>query len=207
MMDTVACPRCGASCRKGSEQTWQDVDTLRCGKCGSQFAVSVYGDGKQDAKIVDKPVESSSGWSFELASLMLIITLIAVCCGLIVRFPGLGIVLAILALPPLVRTLLVVQRRKKSGRGTGTSSKIGLYLESLIVTGVVVTALVTTILGSLIVSLFVMCTAGLGTNRNSDLLPVLGILCGVLSLVVLAMCIWPFWTWIRARWRRDTSQD
>src|SRR5467141_942263 len=49
--------------------------------------------------------------SFTLSSIFLATTLIAVCLGVIVAEPGLGIVLAILCLPPFVRTSLVVQRR------------------------------------------------------------------------------------------------
>ncbi len=81
--------------------------------------------------------------SFTLATIFLVMTLIAVCMGVVVMSPGLGIVLAILSLPAFVRTGLRVQRRVALGKSVTTGQKIGWFLGSLAAAVVVAVVVVT----------------------------------------------------------------
>ena len=207
MSNEVACPRCGATVRRRSKQNGQDVNQLRCGKCGSQFEVSVYDDGKQDVEIVDQPVASSHKSSLNRASLSLIITFGIAFFVLSWVVPGLGIVLAIFCVAPLIRTLMVVNYRKKAGRSTSTASKIGLLLKSVIVNVIVFCTLAAAIIFSLVVALWFLCFEG-SKLKLSDwemISTTIGIL--ILSLAVVSLLAWGCWIWIRASWWHDTRRD
>ena len=102
---TIRCPSCGG------ENT---VGKSRCFLCGEPLAVT--------------PGEANNPWAapaaevnlsprtFTLGSLMLVIALIAVCMGVLVEIPGLGVVLILVTTPALIRTLRAVSKGKQTGK-------------------------------------------------------------------------------------------
>ena len=79
--------------------------------------------------------------TFTLSSLFLVMTLIAVCLGVAVQLPGLGIPLAILCTPALIRTMLIRARRRAKGRSMTAGEKVLVFLGSLaVVTTIAVAA-------------------------------------------------------------------
>jgi hypothetical protein len=77
--------------------------------------------------------ESRSPITFGLDTLLLTVTLVAVCLGLGAFSPTLGILLAIVAGPAYIRTLVVVARRKQTGGESGVAGKIEVFFVSLTV--------------------------------------------------------------------------
>ena len=75
--------------------------------------------------------EAQAHPTFGLSSLMLVIALAAVCFGVIREVPGLGIPLAVVATPALVRTFGVVGRRRAKGQTMTTLEQLGAFLGSV----------------------------------------------------------------------------
>jgi hypothetical protein len=72
-----------------------------------------------------------SPWSFSIGSLMLVVTLAAVCLGLGAAAPGLGIALAIVATPALVRTFVSSAQRKAQGERLQPGDKVATFAASV----------------------------------------------------------------------------
>ena len=89
---------------------------------------------------------------FSLATMFLLMTLIAVCLGVFVLAPGLGILLAIVSLPALARTVMVAGRRRQAGRRMTFADKLSAFLASLVL------AIATAV--SVGVAFYVMCWFG-----------------------------------------------
>jgi hypothetical protein len=68
---------------------------------------------------------------------MLVIALIAVCLGVLVEIPGLGVVLLLVSTPALIRTLMAVSRGKAAGRPLSGWEKMTVFAGSLGVVAVI----------------------------------------------------------------------
>jgi hypothetical protein len=64
---------------------------------------------------------------------MLVITLVAVCLGVTMAAPGLGVLLMVLAAPALVRTMVVGFKQKQVGARLTTAEKVASFCVSLAV--------------------------------------------------------------------------
>src|SRR5262245_58847993 len=96
------CPECGAELAAGQTQCW-----LCRGTPG--------GEAKSEpARLPRSAAAENASAQFSLSSLMLVMTLIAVCLGLLKVSPGYGILLIIVATPALVRTMVATTRRKQA---------------------------------------------------------------------------------------------
>jgi len=69
--------------------------------------------------------------SFNLSSLMLVVTLAAVCFGVFRAAPGLAVLLLIVVAPALFRTFVSGVRRKERGEKFGTAEKVLAFAGSL----------------------------------------------------------------------------
>ncbi len=139
----------------------------------------------------------SASFQFSLASTLLTMTLLATIFAVIATAPGLGILLAIVSLPPLVRTMFVVQRRQERGLEVNSEEKVALFIVSLTVT--IAVSSVTLFLG-----LFTFCGAFLFTSTHSGW-PV-GLLTLFISAALTILAIWFFSNWIRRRYNRDITR-
>lgn len=184
------CPECGAAARKADVKCWLChrplVVTAELVEAGSPF--------------VDRP--GPPKWvnpaQFSLETLMLVITLIAVCLGVIMAAPGWGVVLAIVAAPALVRTLVAGYQDRKAGTPMTLGEKLLTFLAS---TGVTLAVLVTggtAFAAACAGSLFVACgleSTGAGPSvlrgRTGEL--VLYGLLGISALIGLGTAGWLFW--------------
>jgi hypothetical protein len=138
----------------------------------------------------------STGHSYTLASLMLIVTLISVFLGVTVRSPALGTALAFLCVPALVRTIMIRARLKARGLPMSFSDKVREFLWSLFVVAVIATASAGTLFltGSLVVQLS---DASHGAVQPAaDVFGLLGLLMavglsGFVGLVLIRQLWWP----------------
>jgi sterol desaturase/sphingolipid hydroxylase (fatty acid hydroxylase superfamily) len=124
-------------------------------------------------------------------------TLLATIFAVIATAPGLGILLAIVSLPPLVRTMFVVQRRQERGLEVNSEEKVALFIVSSTVT--IVVSSVTLFLG-----LFTFCGAFPFTSTQSGWS--VGLLTLFISTALTILAIWFFSNWIRRRYNRDITR-
>jgi len=77
------------------------------------------------------PPPATSQRTFSLATLLLIITLVSVFLGITVRVPAAGVIVMFLALPALVRTVMIRTRRKAKGLAMPLGAKVVAFVQSL----------------------------------------------------------------------------
>jgi hypothetical protein len=135
----------------------------------------------------------ASASQFSLESLMLLITLIAVCLGMIVAMPGLGVLVIIVAVPALVRTLIVGRHRKIAAAPLNLGEKVAAFLAS---TGIVMGILLAG-LSAFAVACVGTCFAALGIAQASGSRAsenwIFQVALGAAILVAVAVVGWLFW--------------
>ena len=131
---------------------------------------------------------------FSLESLMLVVTLVAVCLGMIMALPGLGILISIVAAPALVRTLITGYQEKAAGGHLTLAEKVMAFVAS---TGVTLAVLLTgfaafgaACFGSCLVMVGM---EGTGVNRGVNGDTLIMTLLWVSAFVGLATAIAMFW--------------
>lgn len=182
-----------------------------CARCGTALALQRESTEVIAANVAAKPPILQAGrFSNRSASLFGGVTLILICLELFAVSPGLGIAAAVLALPALIRTVLVVRLRQAKGKPINDGQKFGLFLASLgttyIITFVTFLATAGVFIGASITLLFATCLVAVTNPRgpNPDMEKLMMIV-GVICLVVAAAVLLGFSFWVRDRWRRDVQ--
>ncbi len=121
--DSTTCAQCGASNTVRSDRCWLCHAALS--PAGQVAAAGSLGDSPFAA------VHQEAQRTFTLSSLFLVMTLIAVCLGVLVQAPGLGVPLAVLSAPALIRTVWVRSKRKTRGQPMTVWDKALVFLGSL----------------------------------------------------------------------------
>jgi hypothetical protein len=129
------CTGCGAALSGTVSCCWL------CGQVQADATAAASPLAPPAAAALPPPPAAAGPWTFSLSSLMLMMTLIAVCFGLGGVNPGLGIGVAILVTPAALRTAVAATRRRREGRGMTIDEKIAAFAASL---GVVVAIIVAT---------------------------------------------------------------
>ena len=177
----MKCPACGAINRVGADATcWVCEQPLN-----ESRAVHVIFD--------DDQTPPETGHSRQT----MIVTTAVLVLGFSLMFvaPGLGIMLLILSIIPLIRMRMLLRPQDDSGKA------VSLYLGSLLTSVVIVTVVGITAFGSFCLSLFGVCALA---PRGGDSM-LLIIVYGITALSVIAVCI-PIWGWISRRWKRDKNE-
>lgn len=107
-----------------------------CWLCGARMDPPAS-DGARKATQARAAAPQHLGYSFSLSTMLLITTLFAICCGLIASYPGLGVIVAILLAPVIVRTARVVRRREAAGATVSTAEKLALGATSFAAAAVI----------------------------------------------------------------------
>ena len=109
-----ACSECGAPLKSGELQCW-----LCRAKHADQLAQA------QNPYASPAPIDAVNiNYQFSLASLLLILTLVAVALGALFVMPGVGTLLIVMSVPALVRTFVAGRRRRESGQPPTVGAKI-----------------------------------------------------------------------------------
>ena len=109
------CPECGADLNEQVGLCWL---------CGAENATRGASSEPEVASPHPQP-------QFGIASLMLTITLIALCLGVLRLAPGVGIALVVLVTPAYARATVFAAREKAAGRRLGMKQKVVALLASL----------------------------------------------------------------------------
>jgi hypothetical protein len=137
--------------------------------------------------------QPTSGFSFRLNSLMLTVTLIAVCLGVLRLAPGIGIAFAVLVTPAFIRTILAARKQQAAGQPMSIWEKVLAFGASL----GIVTAIVTASCCTFYLTCWVPVLPGLATDKLEVMIIGLyiglglGAIAGIAVGVVLIMKLWP----------------
>lgn len=185
------CPECGA------EVGERDV----CWLCGWRGGTAAPVHPARTSPFVPKSESSrrANPAQFSLESLMLAITLISVCLGMLVAVPGLGVLVCIIAVPAFVRTLIVGRLSKDVAVPLSLSEKVlAFFASSGIVLGILLAGM-----SAFAVACVGTCFAVLGvaqttmTPGNAEGLAMHSALLAA-SVVSIGVIVWLAWiTWPR----------
>jgi len=187
------CPFCGAKTSQGAAECWMCHGALDAAP-PVIVAPPVAGRARRDAN-----------YQFSLASLMLLVTLSAVIFGAAALEPGLGIMLAMLAAPPLVFTAVTAARRRAREQPLTPRDKVVLFAGAFATFVVVLIAAGIAFFATCWVGFFTGATASEAMGaRQYD--PIgWGLLTGVVlgGIVGLVLAAWLLWRIIKAYRKRD----
>ena len=201
------CPNC--------QSTWV-ANSSSCWLCGHEFIAAGPASqpspiGQTDPKrptTRDEPTSAINpfqapakdpDWyspTFGLTSILLFVTLAAVVLAVFAAVPGLGILLAFLSVPPLMRTWRVLEKRSERGVQDSVWLKIALFIGSFWLI-----CLVATVVGiASIGTFFAICLAG---GASDGIIPIAS-LAAFATTAVAILCLRKL---IQLRWARDTLQS
>lgn len=95
-----------------------------------------------------------AAFQFHLSTLMMLVTLASVIMGVFMTVPGLGILLAVLAVPAFLVTVIKSARREARGRPMSRADKVVTFLGTI---GVVIGLIALLVLAGF-VALWIMCS-------------------------------------------------
>lgn len=188
------CPDCGADVRPSDERCWL------CQRALSTADIVT-------AELVEPPAppivpqwvqaQRANPTQFSLETLMLVVTLVAVCLGMLAAAPGLGILASIVAAPALIRTLIAGYQERAAGSQLSLGEKVIAFLASTGVTIAVLSAGATAFLAACFAScLVVIGISNVGQGPGGGIINDDAIIYSALGfsiLVGLATTIWLFW--------------
>ncbi|HZN35907.1 MAG TPA: hypothetical protein VFB80_18890 [Pirellulaceae bacterium] len=181
------CPECGAELRPGDGRCWL---------CRRDLAV--------DAEVVDPAPAAAAAKAaplqFSLETLLLIVTLSAVCLGALVAAPGLGVLLLVVAVPALVRTCLTGSSfKQKSGKLTA-ADKVLAFVASAAITWAALMAAAMAFFTACTISVLGACAVGsaggssaIDQSLQTVLLWIAIIFCAATSIAAFVGMFWVTW--------------
>ena len=158
-------------------------DSTVCGVCGTTL------DRSGLSAAPPPPVHTSGALAVLIAALAVVLL------GVFLIAPGLGILLAIASVVPLVRTAVVIQKRAERGADVSKVDAAALFIASLGVT----TLIVCVVTVAAVATFCFVCLAGASAGGGGGAF----VLAGVATLIAVLAVVYSFSKWIRARWRRD----
>jgi hypothetical protein len=185
------------------------TESLQCGECGALVGTSgvCWLCGAPvviSAELVEPAGVSpfvpdwekkrrASASQFSLESLMLVITLISVCLGMMVAVPGLGVLVCIVAVPALVRTLIVGRQRKEAATPLNLGEKVLTFFASTgIMLGILLagmSAFAVACVGTCFAAFGIANASGSGAAENW----IFPVALGAATLAAVAVVGWLFW--------------
>jgi hypothetical protein len=184
------CPECGAELK---------VDDERCWLCRRDLVIN--------AELVATPMAAGQSpfsavhpLQFSLETLLLIVTLSAVCLGALVAAPGLGVLALIIVVPALIRTCLTGISSKRLGGKLTLADKIMAFLASAAITWAALVAAGIAFFAACTVSVFGAVAVGqaqgsrpIDNSLANFLLWTAVVFCGVVSIGAFAGMFWLTW--------------
>lgn len=140
------------------------------------------------------------GLQFSLATLLLVVTLVAVFLAVFALLPGIGIALAVLSLPAFVRTANLIDARRRAGRSTPFYFRAVSFVGSIIVSVFALSVVI-------IASVGTFCTVCLNTGSNrsggGEMAILFALLLAAVATVGVVILLVKL---IRWRFRRDVKK-
>lgn len=114
------CPECGATCPVGADRCWM---------CHARLPATGVNPFSPPAATAAE--ESLGGGQFSLATILLVITLIAVCLGVFRMSPGFGLAMIAFSVPALIRTFFAGAQQKRAGQRLTVADKLTAFAASM----------------------------------------------------------------------------
>jgi len=187
------CPGCGALIPPEAKKCWlchgrpDDAEEAS----GSTFVPPDPVAATGELPVVQS--EYQARFQFSLGSMMLLVTLTAVILGVFATVPGLGVALAILAAPALIRTAVLASRRQSTGHPMEVQAKLSVFIGTLALVAVIVAAAV----GAFVATCFPIGLAGFSAESEF-----LFVFAWVAGLVVAILVIYGLIRAFRRQWPR-----
>ena len=119
------CTACGAALVGGQAQCWL------CHRNTGEAA-------DENPYASPRPVAGEyEAAQFSLASLFLVMTLMAVCVGLFAIAPGLAVLVGFVATPALIRTIVAAGYQRQAGTPLSAGEKVGVFFVSWFIMGAI----------------------------------------------------------------------
>jgi hypothetical protein len=172
------CPHCGAEVQTPGGPCWL------CRQKASQAGPNPYtiNPDATNPYATPRPIGDNVA-QFSLASLFLVMTLVAVCLGVIMIAPGLGILFAFITTPAFIRTMVAASRGRQIGAPLSPLEKTGIFLISWFIMCAVGIASV--------VAFMAVCVAGAliteGAGARLEIILTVGVLGGLAAAIPLTV--------------------
>lgn len=190
----LVCPECGATLSDRDQRCWL-CDCNFQGEAGRP-AAPLESLPRAAAKRIQGRYREGR-FQFSLASLMLLITLAAVCLGVFAYWPGVGVSLGLIALPALIRTAILASYRRQEENPLSGQEWVVSYVYSVWIVWLTWAASGFAAMAAIWVALATYCSV-LIKLRNPLAETIVGILCVVF---VIGTWIWVIVFFVRKYWR------
>jgi hypothetical protein len=129
---------------------------------------------------------------------------VVVWLGVTLSAPGVGLLLAIAAVPPVIRTITVVHERQQLGKATSAIQTAVMFVTSLVVTGVMLAV-------AGFIAFWTFCLTCVAAAEATEVLPwstewLAMSFAVIVTLGVVAVLGSLFWNLVDARYRRDITK-
>jgi hypothetical protein len=161
------CPHCGAEVQAPGSPCWL------CRQKASHAELNPYAP--------PRPIGENA--QFSLASLFLVMTLVAVCLGVIMIAPGVGILFAFITTPAFIRTTVAASLGRRAGAPLSPVEKVGIFFISWFIMCAIGIASV--------VAFMAVCFAGAiiteGAGARLEIVLMVGVLGGLAAAIPLTV--------------------
>jgi hypothetical protein len=172
-----SCRHCGAELIAGRSECWLCHASMPAG--GDAAIIVAEAAGNRQA------ARPTGRFQFGISSILLFTTFVAILCSITTMSPGLGVALAILAIPALLRTYVVAARRGASGKPMSTGGKAGVFLLTLFV----VVGAIVAVLGAFVVAFLATCAVTGGDRGFDGSLPLALLFGGVAAIATIVVIV------------------
>ncbi len=178
----IHCPECSAANEPGNTLCWL---------CGRRFDAG----GPIDAQLLSAAPPAAHP-QFALSTMMLIITLICVCLGVLTIAPGLIVPLVVVVVPALFRTVSATKRMARQGQDVTISDRVAAFSTSLGIVFLVWIAGIVAFGAACATAVGVVLSADGGSSGDTAVAIAIGIsiagaLGALLLMIVLYVKSWP----------------
>ena len=188
---TLLCPYCEAPSIGGSEI---------CRSCGIPSVYPAANPYVAPAATAPKKIIAGTNSARTLVSVLLTGGLLVLLAGIGFQNLGISILLALLTIPPWIRTTLVMRRRSKAGLETSKVASVSMFVGSVFVTWLILFV-------ALISCFLTFCFACIGALSVAREDSVAVSMAGFAALAVFIVIILAFTPWIKHRFRRDSQKE
>jgi hypothetical protein len=180
------CPQCDAQVDPAAKYCWL---------CNAKLSPSSAGAARQ-TPLQAQLVDSNRPFQFGISSLLLVITFVAILCSVVKMNPGLGIVVAVLTVPAVLRTVLVAFRQQQGGKPMSAAGKTGVFMLTMAMSLCVAVAAC----AAFCFTFFFTClaaAAGKGGGFQGDPFTPAFIIGGIVAAAVAILVTFVFWRVLR----------
>ena len=200
--DELGCTRCGWTQYFGDEAHEIPPIASRSDKQTTKISWKKQTDGRRD-------ISNGTYFLLALGTFLIIGLLVCIIVSVSTHAPGIALCFVFLALPPSIRTALVVWRRSSLGLTTTSEKQGRMFVSSLFVTTLMGTTLaMMSVVFVFFAGLFSLISLLLFCFKKPTVYSPVDLALTPVGWLLIIMIATPYICWIVSRWQRDTvSRD